>query len=106
MRRRDALPENDRPLAVPEASLLTTRRPVSRRSRLLAVAVGAASIVAVGCGEDGNDAPGGSAPPASTPGSASPVGPGPGSPDTGPSPESADEAHPSVPVGTPADTDG
>lgn len=107
MTRRDALPETDRPIAARSTRQPVAGRPfAARRRHLLAVLVGAASIVAGGCGEDGNDAPGGSAPPTSASGSTAPGGAGPGSPDTGPSPEAADEAHPSVPVATPEATVG
>jgi len=70
------------------------------------VMIGVATLAAAGCGEDGNDAPGGSAPPASTAETDSSAGPGPGSPDTGPSPEAADEAHPSVPAAAVETTEG
>ena len=75
--------------------------PPGWRRRVTAV-FGVAALLVVGCGEDANDAPGGSAP-ASNTAATGPAGsaPGPGSPGSGPSPESADEGHPSVPLATP-----
>jgi len=74
-----------------------------RRTAVLGlVAGGALSMLALACGDDPNDAPGGSAPPTSaSAASAAPDGTGPAS--SGQlSPEARDEAHPTTPNGPPA----
>jgi hypothetical protein len=69
-----------------------------------ALALAGVTIAVPACGDDPNDAPGGSAPPTTSVGPGSEGSAVPAT--SGPAAESADEGHPSVPVATPEGSDG